>query len=71
MTDQPRDFPLAILTDFAPVPREQNRRDGWGPEVQRAFIARPAHPHPQGPAVVSHPPAAGGRGAARCASNLC
>ena len=39
MTDQPRDFPLAILTDFAPVPREQNRRDGWGPEVQRAFIA--------------------------------
>src|SRR5688572_1296898 len=38
MTDQPRDFPLAILTDFTPVPRDQHRHDGWGPDEQRAFI---------------------------------
>src|SRR5688500_14501190 len=27
------------LTDFTPVPRQRNRRDGWTPQRQRAFIA--------------------------------
>ena len=29
----------AVLTAFAPVPRQKIRHDGWTPERQRAFIA--------------------------------
>lgn len=29
---------LALLNAFAPVPRQQNRHDGWTPERQRGFI---------------------------------
>ena len=35
MTDAP---PQTILPQFAPVPREKDRSNGWKPEVQRAFI---------------------------------
>ena len=30
--------PQTILPQFAPVPREKDRHNGWKPEVQRAFI---------------------------------
>ena len=30
--------PQTILPQFAPVPREKDRANGWKPEVQRAFI---------------------------------
>ncbi|MCW1428035.1 hypothetical protein [Novosphingobium sp. JCM 18896] len=30
---------LALLSDFAPVPRHYDRHDGWTPERQRGFIA--------------------------------
>src|SRR3954454_14710196 len=31
---------IAPLLEFAPVPRQIKRRDGWTPELQRVFIAR-------------------------------
>jgi hypothetical protein len=36
--ETPPEPPLTALTDFAPVPRQYMRHDGWGPDVQRTFI---------------------------------
>lgn len=40
MTDDDTPAPARALTlpEFAPVPREKDRSNGWRPEVQRAFI---------------------------------
>jgi hypothetical protein len=36
--ETPPEPPEKALTGFTPVPRQQMRHDGWGPDVQRAFI---------------------------------
>lgn len=34
----PKTLPAQVIPDFAPVPRQADRSNGWKPEVQRAFI---------------------------------
>lgn len=38
MDDSPAPAPPQTLPEFAPVPRQCDRSNGWKPEVQRAFI---------------------------------